>query len=375
MTLREWVLGASVGLLTGLAPGCSHTKDHAQVAASSAGGDIVIPEAPRPAMAKAAPSQPDNTATGQPQRSQTTNSPAAEQARISGGLAGPDLVQQTSIVANRPEPPSPNPLAPVPAASRSQNEIKPMPVEDPPLVAALRCYLNKKPAEAVIWLERYDRLNQDLLFCLLPLIARLSEQGLQKSDRRDLANVVAQLERLTNLLRPAAQLTIDKMCFCDQIDRYGVYHALDEDHAFQPGEVVQVYVELQNYSSFTMKEKDVDYRYCIQLASRMEIRDFNGQIAWCKDLKDADRRDESLTPRRDFFINYPLQVPRLPPGPYTLWLIVTDVPTKRKTEHTLDFRIITARGCEPYSRVDRSELRCPDASPAAIPNRVREEEL
>jgi hypothetical protein len=373
MTRREWVLSAGMGLMAGMAPACSHTGDHAPLTVSPGGSGLVVPADPRPILADAAPRPADTTTTGSLLRSDTRiNGPAVEQARFP---AGPSLGRPASGPASRQEQQPDDPVAPIPAGSSCRTEIKTTPVEDPPLVAALRCYLNKKPAEAVIWLERYDRLNQDLLLCLLPLMARLSEQGLQHSDKRDLANVVAQLDRLANLLRPSAQLVIDKMCFCNRIETYGDYHALDEDRAFQPGDVVHVYVELENFSSFVVKDRDIDKRYCIQLASRVEIRDFKGQLAWCTGLKDADLRDESLTPRHDFFISYPLQVPHIPPGPYTLRLIVMDVPTKRRAEHTLDFRIITARGCEPYGTTGQSEPRQPDAIPARISNCVREGEL
>src|SRR5262249_54952360 len=146
--------------------------------------------------------------------------------------------------------------------------------EDPPLVAALRCYLNRKPAEAVIWLERYDRVNQDLLLCLLPLVVRLSEGGLQKCDSRELTNLLAEMERLRRLIQPSAQLVIDKMCLVKDIKSFGSYEKLDEEHEFQPGDVLQVYVELQNFSS--VRDETTGYS-AIRLKSAIQILDFNGR--------------------------------------------------------------------------------------------------
>jgi hypothetical protein len=215
------------------------------------------------------------------------------------------------------------------------------------LVAALRCYLDKKPAEAVIWLERYDRLNQDLLLCLLPLVARLSEDGIIKSDPRELRNVIVQLDRLTAQIRPAAQLAIEKMCFCDLIEKYGVYHVVDEDHTFQPGESVQVYVELANFQSELIASG-----YRIRLRSTMEVQDYSGKPAHRWDFGNREYSDVSRTPRHDFFINYPLQMPNIPPGAYTLRLEIMDVPTRRKVARTLDFRIMSARGAAPCAPVE-----------------------
>ena len=54
-----------------------------------------------------------------------------------------------------------------------------------------------------------------------------------------------------------AALDIEKICFCREIKTFGVYDPWPEDHAFQagvedrPGELVQVYVELRNFTSGT----------------------------------------------------------------------------------------------------------------------------
>jgi hypothetical protein len=76
----------------------------------------------------------------------------------------------------------------------------------------------------------------------------------------------------------------------------------------------------------------------------MEIREFDGRIVWHLGFDDREHPDLSQTQRHDFFNNYSFHVPRIPPGLYTLWLQVMDVPTGRSAEHTLDFRVVPARG-------------------------------
>jgi hypothetical protein len=231
--------------------------------------------------------------------------------------------------------------------SAAGSEARTKPVEDPPLIAALRCYLNRKPAEAVVWLERYDRLNQDLLLCLLPLVVRLSEGSLQKCDSRELTNVLAELERVRRLIQPAAQLVIDKMCFVKDVDKFGMYEKLDDEHEFQPGDLIEIYVELQNFSNVRDERTGLS---AIRLKSEIQILDFNGRRVEINSFAGEERPDLSETPRHDFFINYFWQLPRsMPDGRYTLRLLVTDVPTKRQAERTLDFRVMSARGCEPYT--------------------------
>jgi hypothetical protein len=228
--------------------------------------------------------------------------------------------------------------------SHPQTEVKAKPVEDPPLVAALRCYLNRKPAEAVIWLERYDPPNQELLLCLMPLLARLTEGSLHKVDSKDLSSLLTELDRIITLMQPAAQMVIDKMCFVSDAHNFGDYKKLDEEHEFQPGDLLFVYVELQN---FTSQRDERTGRYRIRLKSEVFIQDVKNNVVDGSNFEANE--DLSLTRRHDFYIQYPLRLRRdLPAGSYILRLNVTDVPTKRNVEHTLDFRVITARGREPW---------------------------
>jgi hypothetical protein len=203
----------------------------------------------------------------------------------------------------------------------------------------MRSFLNKRPAEAVMWLERYDKASQDLLICLLPLAARLTERDLQKGDAREITAWVAQLDNALDSLRARAQLTIERMCFCSEIVRFGVYAPLDEDHEFRPGDYVQLYVEVGNFTSQQHGDE-----HNIRLASTVEIRKFDGEKVWEQVCLGEDRPDRSRTPRHDFFNNYWFIVPRIPQGNYVLKVQVTDVPTHRTAERTLDFRVGPGRG-------------------------------
>jgi hypothetical protein len=289
-----------------------------------------------------------------------TNPPAEET------LGRASDIEQTQFPANTAgaEPP-PIPKIPdlaeesqdpvISGPSRPQTELKAKPVEDPPLVAALRCYLNRKPDEAVIWLERYDRTNQDLLLCLLPLVARLTEGSLQKIDPKDLTHLLAELNQVVALMQPAAQMVIDKMCFISKGRNFGVYDKLDEEYEFQPGGLLFVYVELQNFSS---ERDERTGRFRIRLKSEMFVQDIKGNVVDGKNFEVSE--DLSETRRHDFYINYPLRLRRdLPAGSYILRLNVTDVPTKRNVERTLDFHVITARGRGPWEPGQARESQHP----------------
>jgi hypothetical protein len=218
---------------------------------------------------------------------------------------------------------------------------------DPPLVAALRALIEKRPAEALDLLKGYEKASQELLLSLLPLAVRLTEGGLQQPNPGELAAVLEQIRALERPLAERAALGIDKMCLCRKIESYGVYQKVPDDWAYaagvgdQPGELVQVYVELRNFAS---KQQGSSYETC--LASSLEIRDYHGTLVWRRDFQ--AQPDHSHSPRHDYFINYRFAVPpHVPPGSYVLWIQVKDLtgqpgkdaPAYRTARRSLDFRV------------------------------------
>jgi hypothetical protein len=212
--------------------------------------------------------------------------------------------------------------------------------DDPPLVSALRSCLEKKPAEAVAQLAVYDKPNQDVLLCLLPLAARLSELSLDHARPDDVDAILDQVDSSMVPLRSRAGLTIEKMAFCRRIDAFGVYQPLSREHRFRPAEVAQLYIELRNFAT---RDKESG-THVISLASSGEIRDARGK----RYPLSFDRKgpDESRTSRHDYFESYRFCIPNLAPGLYTLWIQVVDQGTEppRKAERTLDFCVTNLPG-------------------------------
>jgi hypothetical protein len=217
-----------------------------------------------------------------------------------------------------------------PAVSTDASAKQP---EDVPLIPALRCFIGKRPADAVNWLKQYSKADQELLLCLLPVIVRLAE-GDWRTDPHETHVVVDRLTQTADKLRPLASLSIDNMCFCRRIDSFGRYDVLPSEYGFRPGEMVHVYVELQNFLS---EQRDNSYR--IRLSSYVEIRDMNNRLLW--DYAFRENPIFSLSKRHDYFNKYEFPIPpHLTPGPYTLSLKVTDLATGRDAKRTLDFRVI-----------------------------------
>jgi hypothetical protein len=182
--------------------------------------------------------------------------------------------------------------------------------EEPLLLRALRCYLNQKPEDAVAMLAPCDHGNQELLLCLMPLLVQLAEGG--KPSPQQTAVTLEELNSLMAPLRTRAPLVIDRMCFCQHIDSFGVYKPLPEGHECRSGEMVHVYVE---------------------------VRDDHGNKVWGEKKLLRDGPDQSQTLRQDYFDHYRICLPELKPGYYTLVIRVKDLATNRVARRSLDFRM------------------------------------
>jgi len=335
MTLRTLILTFSV---CGCAVGCSHT-------AAVRDPDVPkpLPVSPPVVSAAAVPAPAESTYNQIP-RKEIPPSPAPP--------------KEQEVAQKQPEPPSkPDllltaaPPAGVPAkeplnsanptAKPGQIMDAPPPPPESPLLTALRDYLSGRPADALALLKRYDPATQEILICLLPLIARTSEAGLQPARAHEYSNVVDELERLCDRWRPRADLSIEKMFFCSNYQSFGIYLLVPEPR-FQVGQRVKLYVELKNSTSEWR-----DNAYTIYHRSTLTFLGFDGKpvtfnyrgrIVSALPI-DEERPDKSRSLRHDFAYHYEFQIPHMPPGFYTLVLRVTDVPTGRSAERTVDFQV------------------------------------
>ncbi len=200
-----------------------------------------------------------------------------------------------------------------------------VPAKKEPLVEALGCVLDNRPNEALDHLQIYDRATQELFLRLLPLLAQITHKSFDQLSPAEVAVLYDQLQSLLVTLRPRTELVIGKMCFCEWVKSYGLYQSLPKDHVFQagtdcqPGELVQLYVELPNVTSEWR-----DPYHETRLASSVEIADAKGQKVGIPGLHDRKQPLRSLTRMNDYFNIYSFHMPHLAPGVYTLTLQVTD---------------------------------------------------
>jgi hypothetical protein len=253
------------------------------------------------------------------------------------------------LPAQEPQVPGPalakdaftEPKAEITQAAASDLTTPHKPPEDPPPVAALRCFLDKRPEDATDCLKNADKTNQELLLCILPLAARLNEGKLSQLPPEEVDALVQELTGLTVPLRARAPLVIVKSGFCESIKTFGVYQPWPDSHRFRHGDRVQIYVELRNFASKEQKLPSGEVRHVVQLVSSAEIRDYANKVVAKIDFQ-RDGPDESRTLRHDYFDTYSFWVSdNVQPGSYTLWITVEDRGTvpPRRAKQSLDFHV------------------------------------
>lgn len=334
MTRRTRVLTLVASLYGGLFSGCAHglpwngkpSGGRPAPTPSTFIQPAEVENAPSPYVPLAPPA-PKETEKPTPEPAVEATPPAERPAPAIGLGTPADLKNEAS---------KPNSLEPV---------VVSKPVEDPALVGALRCFLEKRPEEALFRLKNLDKPNQELLLGLLPLVTRLGEGNLSQASPQDLAALMDGLDSLLVPLRSRAPLTIDKMCFCQWIRGFGVYLPWPAEHRFRRGEPVLIYVQMRNFTSTEEKLPSGQSKQIVRLVSTGEIRDETGAKVLPHDIvfkRTGSQADESWTLRHDYFDCYRFYVPQsLPPGLYTLWIQVEDQGTNpaRTVRGSLDFRV------------------------------------
>jgi hypothetical protein len=284
------------------------------------------------------------------------DAPSSEESQLDQPLVG-KVVSKSSQPKTIPAPVTDSKieeLRPVPSVQTDKKEIPnsthtasnlaptdpppltlPRSVQTPPVVTALQLYFDGRPDEAVKMLAAYDAKDQEVLLCLLPLLAQFGRGGLwweHMSSEERLANV-QQLKSLTRDLERAAPLVIEHATFCRDIEGYGQPIRVPNT-MFRPGDRVRIYVEVQNLIDREIKSD----QFAVQLNGFLEILDVDGKAIWSKTIEGQPSLSESL--RNDHFTQINFGIPRyLSPGNYTLRIGVADQQTNRRAQQTLQFRV------------------------------------
>src|SRR5262245_8548241 len=201
------------------------------------------------------------------------------------------------------------------------------------LLLALRACQHNKPDEAAEYLKSYDPATQQVLLALMPALVRFSEVKLQQMKPEELDVVLDQLNRVPNMLRSRASLQANNVRLCREVHNFAHVEPFPDRHVFHPGDIVYLYMELANFSPAS----DPRGGFIVTLVSSLELRDITGALVWRADPKEIP--DRVSTPPQDYYRNFRLCVPTVPPGVYTLTVKTTDRPTGREVHKTIEMRI------------------------------------
>jgi hypothetical protein len=230
-------------------------------------------------------------------------------------------------------PPTPDALL---AAARGGDPgpfpVLPAPTADPPLLAAVRAYVENRPEEAIKHLEKLDRPNQEFALAVLPALARGAAMNHAAPDPQEAGIVAEQLTAAAAKLEAKAPLRIEKVVFCKSLDGFGRYEPWPETRPYRPGDLAVLYVEVRHLAGVPTKD-GIRVRADVSL----QVRDSGQKLVEQMDPDNPKRRVTAVawahdhvfrSPPRDYHLPYRLVVPATP-GVYTITVEVREPGTGR----------------------------------------------
>jgi len=140
------------------------------------------------------------------------------------------------------------------------------------------------------------------------------------------------LEEATTELGESAPLVVRNLAFCTTVHNYGYVESF-KDYAFQPGQEVLLYAEVENFAAESSREG-----YHTALKSSYRIFDAQGRPLVDDDL--PINEDYCQNPRHDFFFAFRLYVPQhIYPGRYTLKLTIEDLKSRKIGQSSIQFTV------------------------------------
>ncbi len=220
------------------------------------------------------------------------------------------------------------------------------PGPDPPLLAAVRAYVEGKPERALEALAMLDAENQDFVLALLPVLS--SGAAIRwREDASSAAEVVGQLQALAERLERFAALRLGTVAFCHPVHGYRRYEPRPTNMPYRPGDLAQLYIEVRNIGGQPGPGPRGE-SWLIQVQASVVIRDAHGQIVAMPDPADRRRRGPVMRfeekrytrgPVRDYYLLCAFPVPEQP-GVYTATVEVSDATGRQSgPSSAVEFRV------------------------------------
>lgn len=208
-------------------------------------------------------------------------------------------------------------------------------VTEPPLLAAVRAFIEGRQERALDHIMALDKPNQDLVLAMLPVLARGATADLT-SDTVAIAMLLEQLRSATARLEPRAPLRVETILFCREVSGFGIYDARRPNEPYRPNGEARLYLEVRNLVSQPAAGPRGE-KFLTQVRAVVEIRDAYNNIVPHADPDDARRRvpvlrfdskRSSQSPIQDFHVMYTFPVPTAP-GVYTATVELRDASGRR----------------------------------------------
>jgi hypothetical protein len=175
--------------------------------------------------------------------------------------------------------------------------------------------MDAKLAEPV---KGMDPIQSELLDVIVKAVATSQKAMLEPMNAS--SSALAATEELRRLLGQQSGVSIPRIVLVTKVASYGDYEEISPLR-FAAGSDIHAYVytEVANFRSEPI-EGD---RLRTLLSERVQVFDSSGKVMW--EHQESNIEDRVRTPRRDFFIPFPMKLPAtLAPGEYVLKVTIED---------------------------------------------------
>lgn len=202
-----------------------------------------------------------------------------------------------------------------------------IPSIDPPLVAALKAFMENDPQRAVEALKSLDKSTQDFLIATMPAIARAAQMNMANADPAAVATIAEQLHAAAQMVEPRAALGV-KAAICRKIEGFGRYDPWPKNEPFQPNDIAELYVEVRHLTC----EPSAKDGFVTRQETYVEIRNAAGRFVDQTNPENPNqivpkarykREKVSRSPVHDYHWRYLVTMPSTP-GTYTVTVEVRD---------------------------------------------------
>ena len=342
MTARRTFLMLVAGLALGPCPACiliggstSSTPETVPPATKPKNEFAILPTRPGEVVRTNIASKPGagSVSSPTPLAPTDTTDTATNPPRTTPPASDPETPPITVTAAKVEHAPSPD-EPPPPAGARGTIGL---PVEwperrEPPVLAAMRAYIENRPDDAMRLLQPLSPGNQDLVLAVMPLLVRGSQVNLSAANPAEVSVLVDQLRGVATRLEGKAPLQVGKVAFCrGRVLGYGQYAPWPEAQPYRPNDMAVLYVEAQHVSSAPAVGPNGE-SFVSRAVVSMEVRDAAQRLVEMPDPADHRQRvtitryehtDFTHSPITDYYQTYRIRLPAQP-GVYTVTVEVRD---------------------------------------------------